>query len=318
VLLVEDDEMNRVVISMFLDDEVGAITEAHNGLEAIVIAFRELKAGAAREEGAAGEGRAAAGGGGEGGASSQPASPLAHRAAAAPASPVLRANGGAAGGAAAGGGAAGIDVIVMDVNMPMLSGRQAAQLVRLMQYGVSCWAGAIPIVALTANAMDSELRKCINAGMTACLTKPVPRQALLDICATALSTGRRANGEGAAAPSGAEAAEAMRAQVDASRPLLCELGSLLVTALRHTVGVRLDMAGRAAALLGCLGWALQLLGAEPEAVRQIDALLADAAAHGLSEDALTARARSLLAERGQDWLEQAGLVDAAQAALSAP
>jgi hypothetical protein len=46
LMLVEDDEMNRVVISMFLEGH--EIAEAYNGLEAVVAAYRELKSSGAR------------------------------------------------------------------------------------------------------------------------------------------------------------------------------------------------------------------------------------------------------------------------------
>jgi PAS domain S-box-containing protein len=59
------------------------------------------------------------------------------------------------------------DIIFMDCHMPVMDGFEATKQIRkdpLYQY--------LPIVALTAGAMESEHLKCINVGMNAVITKP--------------------------------------------------------------------------------------------------------------------------------------------------
>lgn len=58
------------------------------------------------------------------------------------------------------------DVILMDLNMPMVDGYQATTILRQQHYDV-------PIVAVTANAFASDERKCLDNGFTAFLAKPV-------------------------------------------------------------------------------------------------------------------------------------------------
>ena len=63
------------------------------------------------------------------------------------------------------------DLILMDIQMPELSGIEAVKILR--QKGL-----AIPIIALTANVMKSDIRECLAAGFDAHLPKPINRQKL--------------------------------------------------------------------------------------------------------------------------------------------
>ncbi|MBM9596161.1 hybrid sensor histidine kinase/response regulator [Roseitranquillus sediminis] len=67
-----------------------------------------------------------------------------------------------------------LDVILMDVSMPVMDGLEATRTIRRQEVGPPC-----PIVGLTANAFDEDRRRCFEAGMTAFLTKPVRRAELL-------------------------------------------------------------------------------------------------------------------------------------------
>ncbi len=60
--------------------------------------------------------------------------------------------------------------ILMDVRMPVMDGLEAAAAIRALDRAD---AGAIPIIALTANAFDEDVQRSLQAGMNAHLTKPV-------------------------------------------------------------------------------------------------------------------------------------------------
>jgi two-component system, sensor histidine kinase and response regulator len=65
------------------------------------------------------------------------------------------------------------DLVLMDVQMPLMNGLDATRRMRLL----AGWA-ATPILALTANAFESDREACLEAGMNDLLVKPI-RPALL-------------------------------------------------------------------------------------------------------------------------------------------
>ena len=60
--------------------------------------------------------------------------------------------------------------ILMDVRMPEVDGIEATKLIRSSDHAD---AASIPIIALTANAFDEDVQKCLDAGMNAHLSKPI-------------------------------------------------------------------------------------------------------------------------------------------------
>jgi signal transduction histidine kinase/CheY-like chemotaxis protein len=73
----------------------------------------------------------------------------------------------------------GCRVILMDMQMPVMDGYEAVKAIRQWE----CESGIQPakIIALTAYALKKDIRKCLAAGCDAHLSKPVRKQALLDI-----------------------------------------------------------------------------------------------------------------------------------------
>jgi signal transduction histidine kinase/AmiR/NasT family two-component response regulator len=63
-----------------------------------------------------------------------------------------------------------VDIILMDCQMPVLSGFETTQ--RIRRWERAHW-GHIPIIALTANAMESDKMLCLEAGMDGYLSKPI-------------------------------------------------------------------------------------------------------------------------------------------------
>jgi CheY-like chemotaxis protein len=73
------------------------------------------------------------------------------------------------------------DFVFMDVSMPVLDGLAATQKIR--QSEAANGTKQIPIYALTANAMAEDEARCIAAGMTGYLSKPVVKADILKILA---------------------------------------------------------------------------------------------------------------------------------------
>ncbi|MCC6140803.1 MAG: response regulator [Nitrospira sp.] len=113
ILLVEDLEDNRAIISLFLKRSPVALDMAEHGLEAV----EKVKAHA-------------------------------------------------------------YDLVLMDIQMPVMGGYEATQTIRSWERAQR--RAPIPIVALTANAFQEEIDKSLASGCTAHLTKPITKKVLLD------------------------------------------------------------------------------------------------------------------------------------------
>jgi CheY-like chemotaxis protein len=69
---------------------------------------------------------------------------------------------------------ASFDLIMMDVQMPGMDGFEATRRIREWEAGKT----RIPIIALTAHAMDSHREECLAAGMDSFLAKPIVLESL--------------------------------------------------------------------------------------------------------------------------------------------
>ena len=115
VLLVEDNELNREIAKMLLEDEKMVVTTAENGEEAVDIVSQSVP------------GR--------------------------------------------------FDFIFMDIMMPVMDGLEAARQIRTLNRKDT---KEIPIIAMTANAFQDDIRDCIDAGMNAHIAKPIDSKKIED------------------------------------------------------------------------------------------------------------------------------------------
>ena len=68
-----------------------------------------------------------------------------------------------------------IDAILMDVQMPERDGLEATLYIR------NTMKNSLPIIGLTANTMDGEKIKCMEAGMDTCVSKPFDPSELMQL-----------------------------------------------------------------------------------------------------------------------------------------
>jgi CheY-like chemotaxis protein len=68
------------------------------------------------------------------------------------------------------------DLVLMDVQMPDIDGLEATR--RIRQLGVD-HASHVPVIAITANALQGDDQRCLDAGMDDYVTKPIDRARLL-------------------------------------------------------------------------------------------------------------------------------------------
>lgn len=73
------------------------------------------------------------------------------------------------------------DLILMDMQMPLMDGFEATRKIRELGYDK-------PIVALTASSLPADKQTCIDAGCDDYVAKPFDFQPLLDLIAEKLAT----------------------------------------------------------------------------------------------------------------------------------
>jgi len=86
------------------------------------------------------------------------------------------------------------DLVFMDMQMPVMDGVTATEEIRRLGFG------DLPIVAMTANALQPDRDRCVAAGMNDYLAKPIDPGALWEVLLRWIKPGHRAAAAPAAAP----------------------------------------------------------------------------------------------------------------------
>jgi signal transduction histidine kinase/DNA-binding response OmpR family regulator len=81
------------------------------------------------------------------------------------------------------------DLVLMDCQMPEMGGLEATQIIREYERTALVAGAALPIVALTANALMGERERCLTAGMTDYLCKPFDPFKLIETIEAQLAAG---------------------------------------------------------------------------------------------------------------------------------
>ncbi len=124
VLVVDDNEMNRLVASTILSDYHVVVREAKNGVEAIALLQKEK-----------------------------------------------------------------FDLVLMDIQMPIMDGYEATRIIRKQLKS------DVVVIALTANAINQEDRRCFEAGMNDFLTKPFEEKQMIQMMTNWIQN-KKADGSG--------------------------------------------------------------------------------------------------------------------------
>jgi CheY-like chemotaxis protein/HPt (histidine-containing phosphotransfer) domain-containing protein len=207
----------------------------------------------------------------------------------------------------------GFDVVLMDVQMPVMDGVEATRRIRALPPP----AGRVPIVALTANVMASERERYLGAGMDGHVMKPVEWGELFAALARhgggaaaagVVPAGPRGPSPGPGTPETPPSAD----QATLDRGLLDRLGATLpAEAFAGLVRRGIENAERACARLPTLP-----AGSE-EQVREAHSLKGTAGTFGLRRVSVVAGEIEAAALEGREVSELVGRLAAAVAATRA-
>ncbi|HXA81115.1 MAG TPA: response regulator, partial [Opitutaceae bacterium] len=142
------------------------------------------------------------------------------------------------------------DVVIMDCQMPVLDGYEATRQIRAGQ--VPNLDRRIPIIALTAYAMESDRQKCLAAGMDEFVSKPIRYEEMKAAIERVLASSARAAPSPAGAPPSAKPAVLDLVQFDHLKDLQDDehpkfLASLIDLFLQETPKRFSDLAASLAA-----------------------------------------------------------------------
>ena len=99
------------------------------------------------------------------------------------------------------------DLVLMDVQMPVMDGFQATASIRALADPDKA---SVPIIAMTAHALKGDAERCLAAGMNAYVSKPIRAQEFIELVESVgeskPASGRLSGGAGTGEPSGLEPA----------------------------------------------------------------------------------------------------------------
>jgi CheY-like chemotaxis protein len=181
----------------------------------------------------------------------------------------------------------GIDVLLMDVEMPDMDGLQATAVIREKE---KLCGKHVPIVAMTAYAMKGDRERCLAAGMDGYVSKPIRHQELLDTIHTLVLDipSVSVNGRAEQGPDDILDEALLMSRVDGDAELLNDLVDLFLEDYPHLLeGIR-------------------------AAIGKEDAKAVERAAHGMkgSTSNLAARMASEAATKLERLAREGGLVGA--------
>ena len=78
-------------------------------------------------------------------------------------------------------------VILMDIQMPVMNGYEATQAIRLLERDDAL---RIPIIAMSANAFSDDVQRCLDVGMNGHIAKPISLTSITQTIIEVLEKGR--------------------------------------------------------------------------------------------------------------------------------
>jgi CheY-like chemotaxis protein/HPt (histidine-containing phosphotransfer) domain-containing protein len=140
-----------------------------------------------------------------------------------------------------------VDLILMDMNMPVMDGIEATRCIRAAEAS-GLLGGRRPIISMTANVMRESVEACREAGMDDSLSKPFQRQQIVDVLARWLQVSSVAAGSASQGPPSYHGGPIDPAAYTLVKETMGEEVSLLVAEFLASTARLIDEIARAADL----------------------------------------------------------------------